>query len=165
MKQVFDLNGLSELIKAKFGDMGYEIQTREFCFGDSECQLVAGGKVLATWKGRLMQVPPLDGVTPRGPREYYDLVFTDGTTIPEVTIETPQVYQPELWVVRKDSVYAAISALEANLLHLRQALADHDKNVGRTLVKDRTWAEKLEQDIESTSKALMALRSEPASRA
>ena len=44
-------------------------------FGVSTFVLVKQGSVRATWKSQLQKMPPIDGVTPRGPSLYYDLAF------------------------------------------------------------------------------------------
>lgn len=70
-------------------------------------------------------------------------------------------YQSELWTVRKDDIYAAISALHSGLACARECLTTHDDNPGRTTYKNRTWAEALERDIRKMESALSALRRLP----
>ena len=41
--------------------------------GVSNWTLVERGAIRATWKSQLQKMPPIDGVTPRGPSLYYDL--------------------------------------------------------------------------------------------
>ncbi len=41
--------------------------------GNRTHTLRKNGFVRATWNSRLLTIPPLDGVTPRGPSDYYDL--------------------------------------------------------------------------------------------
>lgn len=38
-------------------------------------ELIKGENLRASWKSRLISIPPLDGRPPRGPSEYYDLKF------------------------------------------------------------------------------------------
>lgn len=38
----------------------------------------ADGKLLCTWTAELVTVSILDGVTPRGPKDYHSLQFFDG---------------------------------------------------------------------------------------
>lgn len=70
----------------------------------------------------------------------------------------PQQYQPEMWTVRKDDIYAAIAALEAGLENSRENLTKHDADVGRTTRRNAAWAKLLERDIESISRVLARLR-------
>ena len=67
-------------------------------------------------------------------------------------------YQPELWTVKKDDIYAVIHALDTGLEHTKSALADHEVNYGRVTRKDRLWAEQIEKDIEVIELALESLR-------
>ncbi len=73
-RQVYDLDGLCQILKEKFGE-DFIVTTKEKSDGSTESVLGIEGKIRATWKGRLVNVPPRDGVTPRGPKEYYDLKF------------------------------------------------------------------------------------------
>lgn len=43
--------------------------------GVSTWALTKHGSIRATWKSQLQKMPPIDGVTPRGPSLYYDLAF------------------------------------------------------------------------------------------
>jgi hypothetical protein len=67
-------------------------------------------------------------------------------------------YQPELWTVQKDDIYAAIHALDAGLEHTKSALIEHEVNYGRMTLKNRLWAEQIEKDIEVIELALERLR-------
>ncbi len=67
-------------------------------------------------------------------------------------------YQPELWTVQKDDIYAAIHALDAGLEHTRSLLGDHDVALGRTTRKNKMWAEQLERDVENMERTLTRLR-------
>ncbi len=72
--QKFTLDQLLEILKARFGD-DFVIAQREFGDGSSQAVLTFEGKLRASWRAQLVNMPPRDGVTPRGPKEYYDLKF------------------------------------------------------------------------------------------
>lgn len=69
-----------------------------------------------------------------------------------------QTYQPEIWHVKKDDIYAAIHAVGNGLDYARECLIAHDTNLGRTTLKNRTWAERMEEDIRQMESTLNALR-------
>jgi hypothetical protein len=68
---------LDQLIDAlkKQGVEGGNYYQREHRDGSSETILIFEGVLRASWRARLISMPPRDGVTPRGPKEYYDLKF------------------------------------------------------------------------------------------
>ena len=65
-----------------------------------------------------------------------------------------QTYIPEMIVVEKDIVYALVSAAENMIEYANECLAKHDKELGRTTKKNKTWASAMEFDIENAQKAL-----------
>ena len=67
-------------------------------------------------------------------------------------------YLPEIWRVEKDVIYAAIPAVESGLEYARECLAQHDAALGRTTLKNKTWAEKMEADIRHMERTLELLR-------
>lgn len=67
-------------------------------------------------------------------------------------------YQPEMWTVKKDDIYAAIEAIKSGIEHTRGALADHDATLGRTIAKNKWWAEQMEADIAQMETALKNLQ-------
>lgn len=69
-----------------------------------------------------------------------------------------QEYQPELWTVRKDDIYAAIHAVQNGLEYARECLTTHEANLGRTTLKNKLWAERMEQDIRHMERLLANLR-------
>lgn len=71
-----------------------------------------------------------------------------------------RTYTPEVWSVRKDTIYAAITALDLGLKYVRGSLEDHDHNFGRITVGHKRWAETMEAHIRQMEDALNALRSE-----
>ena len=70
----------------------------------------------------------------------------------------PIYYQPEIWQVEKDVIYAAIPAVEAGLEYAKELLAAHDRDLGRTTLKNKTWAETIEADIRHMTRTLEMLR-------
>lgn len=71
---------------------------------------------------------------------------------------TPQAYQPECWLMQKDSIYAARTALQAGLENTQELLADHDARLGRTTRGNRCTAERLEAEIREMQAALEKLK-------
>ena len=70
-------------------------------------------------------------------------------------------YQPEMWTVEKDTIYAARNAVEAGLEYARECLAQHESILGRTTYKNKSWAETMEDDIRRMECALDDLRKLP----
>ncbi len=73
-QQVYDIDQLSQILKEKVGE-DFIVTQKEKMSGDAEAVLTIEGKIRATWKARLVKIPPPDGVTPRGPSEYFELKF------------------------------------------------------------------------------------------
>lgn len=73
-------------------------------------------------------------------------------------------YQPHVWSVRKDTIYAAITALDLGLKYARERLESHDFDLGRTTQGDVIYAETMEAHIRQMEDALKALRSEGTER-
>jgi hypothetical protein len=67
-------------------------------------------------------------------------------------------YQPEIWQVEKDVIYAAIPSVEAGLEYAKELLAAHDRDLGRTTLKNKTWAETIEADIRHMTRTMEMLR-------
>jgi hypothetical protein len=63
-------------------------------------------------------------------------------------------YEPEIWTVRKDYIYAAIAAIKNGIEYAQMCLAEHDSALGRTTLKNRNWAETMERDIRQMQQAL-----------
>lgn len=72
-----------------------------------------------------------------------------------------QSYQPEMWTVAKDVIYAAIPAVEAGLEYTQELLAQHEVSLGRTTRKNKLTAEAMERDLEQMRRALDSLRKCP----
>ncbi len=71
---VHSLDELQEIIKARFGE-AFEVTQTERGDGSGSAVLSIAGVAKASWSKRLVGNSPRDGVTPRGPAEYYDLKF------------------------------------------------------------------------------------------
>lgn len=75
-----------------------------------------------------------------------------------------QYYQPEIWEVRKDDIYSSIYALSAAIEYSKELLSKHDIELGRTIHKNKIWAETLEKDIYLMEKSLKNLKQYPISK-
>jgi hypothetical protein len=69
-----------------------------------------------------------------------------------------QTYQPEKWIVEKDTIEALLLAAQNGLAYARECLAEHDTNLGRTTKKNQSWAETIERDIRQAELALELYR-------
>lgn len=67
-------------------------------------------------------------------------------------------YVAEVWGVEKDVIYAAIRAVDSGLEYARECLATHEVSLGRTTLKNKTWAETMEKDIRHMARTLEILR-------
>lgn len=70
-------------------------------------------------------------------------------------------YQSELWQVKKDTIYAAITAVEDGLEFAKSSLEEHDLNFGRTTKKNKSWAETIEASIRHMELTLKMLKGCP----
>lgn len=71
-------------------------------------------------------------------------------------------YQPELWTMRKDDIYAARMALTDGIAYTRELLANHDRDLGRNHRSNKIAAEHMEKAITAMQCALIGLRPAPA---
>ena len=83
---------------------------------------------------------------------------TCGAAVRSSDLLGPLTYQPEIWRVEKDTIYAAIPAVESGLEYARECLAHHETALGRTTLKNKTWAETMEKDIRHMERTLEMLR-------
>jgi hypothetical protein len=67
-------------------------------------------------------------------------------------------YIPEVWSVKKDVIYAAITAVENGLAYARECLTNHEAALGRTTLSNKRLAEMMEQDIKQLEDTLKLLR-------
>ena len=68
-------------------------------------------------------------------------------------------YQPEIWAMSKDRIYAAQEALRIGIENSEELLADFDARLGREHRSNRIAAERMEQEIELMKKALADIQS------
>lgn len=73
--------------------------------------------------------------------------------LPEINIE----HQPEYLSVDKEIIYAARIAVNNALEYATECLTTHDATLGRTTLKNKTWAEHIEQDIRNITTTLNKL--------
>lgn len=69
-----------------------------------------------------------------------------------------ETYQPEVWRVQKDVIYAAIPAVEAGLEYAKESLCIHDQSYGREIGRYKRVAAMIESDIAQMEGALLMLR-------
>jgi hypothetical protein len=67
-------------------------------------------------------------------------------------------YQPDIWHVKADTMYDTIVAMEAGLAYAKECLLTHETTLGRTTLKNKTWAEIIERDIRHLELTLKNLR-------
>jgi len=70
-------------------------------------------------------------------------------------------YEPETWTVRKDYIYAAITSIQDGICYAEECLQEHDERLGRTIRKNKLWAETVEKDIAQMKLTLEWLRRLP----
>ncbi|NCA94154.1 MAG: hypothetical protein EOM84_03135 [Sphingobacteriia bacterium] len=73
-------------------------------------------------------------------------------------MQLPKEYQPEMWTIAKDHIYAAISAIQIGLENTEELLVDHEEKVGRTTRKNRLEAERLEKELDQMKSTLIGLQ-------
>lgn len=76
-------------------------------------------------------------------------------TKPTITITS---YQPEAWSVRKDDIYAAISAIEAGIGYTQECIAANDRAPEINSRKDKLIDEFMKSDLRKMQDAHAALR-------
>lgn len=74
------LDELCATIASRFGEK-FEVTQVEHGDGSSEALLTIDGALRASWRARLANPPPRDGITPRGPKEYYDLQYFEPANV------------------------------------------------------------------------------------
>ena len=67
-------------------------------------------------------------------------------------------YIPEVWSVKKDVIYAAITAVENGLAYARECLIHHEAALGRTTFSNKRLADMMEQDIKQLEDTLKILQ-------
>lgn len=67
-------------------------------------------------------------------------------------------YYPEIWSVKKDTIYAAIHSLQNGLAYTREMLQGRDRSFGRSIISDQIIAQRMETDIMHMERTLAMLR-------
>ena len=72
---------------------------------------------------------------------------------PKKSIDPPeeigfQTYQETHYIIGKSTLYSILASLEFGLEIAQEALIEHDQYLGRTIMKNKMWAEELEREIE-----------------
>lgn len=80
---------------------------------------------------------------------------------PAETFAKVAEYQPEVWTVKKDAIYAAKSALAEGAAYTQELLANHDRDLGRTTHSNKLTAGHMEKAIADMLRAMTGLREEP----
>lgn len=66
--------------------------------------------------------------------------------------------QPTLVSINEEILRSALTAISSGIENTRQCLAEHDSTLGRTIKKNKLWAETLERDIEQMEAAAKRIR-------
>lgn len=77
-----------------------------------------------------------------------------GTSLDDAGEKIIQTYQPEMWVVEKGTIRALKKAAETGLEYAKEALAEHDATLGRSTIKNASWASSMEEHIRQMENAL-----------
>lgn len=67
-------------------------------------------------------------------------------------------YQPTYYSVEESTLLNSIDALVLGLEYARECLARHEQELGRTTLKNKRYAESMEQDMELMRNTLQLLR-------
>ena len=67
-------------------------------------------------------------------------------------------YQPEMITLRRDYIDSAILRIEDGLEYARECSTTHEIDLGRTTLKNRLWAERMEDDIRKMEELLVVLK-------
>lgn len=160
---LYTLDALLALLNQRFPGVDLDISQREFGDGSSVACLSVDRQVRAAWRGRLIAPPPLDGVTPRGPKEYFDLRFypkhdASAPSVAEV-LDWPaaraRVHELKTWPEFFAAVVEGWKPFEirqndrgfrvGDLLLLREYLPDEKKFSGRECKRRVTYITEWEQ--------------------
>ena len=66
-------------------------------------------------------------------------------------------YRPEMVVIRKDWIYKGTSAIRIGIESMQAELMRHDRELGRTILRNKRDAEDMEREIEKMQKAIQLL--------
>lgn len=70
----------------------------------------------------------------------------------------PIHYEPEMWTLKKDVIYAAQEALKIGIENSEELLADYDARYGRDHRSNKMSAERMEKEIAEMKLALEKLK-------
>lgn len=76
------------------------------------------------------------------------------TSLPDCPDCISKHYEPELWTIRKDYIYAAQAALVNAIEYIKECQVTHEANLGETTLKNRMWANRMRDDLLKTEQAL-----------
>ena len=71
---------------------------------------------------------------------------------------TPKYYEPEIWTIKKDAIYAAHEALKIGIENSEELLTEFELRFGRDTRSNKLTAEQMERDIAFMKKALENLK-------
>jgi hypothetical protein len=71
---------------------------------------------------------------------------------------TPIEYIPEIWQVKKDTIYSVIDSLKLGLEYAEECLITHDNNLGRTIPRNKREAECIEAHITQIKESIKELK-------
>lgn len=66
-------------------------------------------------------------------------------------------YQPTMLTVDENIIYLALDSANTGLEYAKMCLAEHDVALGRTTLKNKVWAERIETDIIKMTKTVEEL--------
>jgi|DEB0MinimDraft_6_1074348.scaffolds.fasta_scaffold04932_4 outer membrane translocation and assembly module TamA len=69
----------------------------------------------------------------------------------------PEGPQPIMVAVDYDTLNDAMDCLSTGVEYAKEALAEHDASLGRSIRKNRIWAEQIESEIRQMEKSLKVL--------
>lgn len=66
--------------------------------------------------------------------------------------------EPLSFIVPASVIFAAAKAVDDGIQYAEMMLTEHEVNLGRTTLKNKTWAERMEQDIREMKSSLAQLK-------
>lgn len=66
--------------------------------------------------------------------------------------------EPISFAVPASVIFAAVKAVNDGIQYAEMMLTEHEANFGRTTLKNKTWAERMEQDIREMKASLSQLK-------
>lgn len=71
------ITALMTALRSRLGTADVTISWLDKRDGSQVAAAQVGGRLFATWKGRIVNPQKHDGITPRGPKDYHSLQFFD----------------------------------------------------------------------------------------